>query len=262
MAFLTAGLAARGLGLPESAFLTGAAAARFAATTLRLAAAVETLRFVAEGLAFAATETARLAEARLEAGAAPGRAVLGLAFLGATVLAGLREAFAVLCLERADSADLTGLDLTGFLVLESTCSGFFAFDFLPAVRFEPGSGSSAESAATVLSREGFGLGSSTGAKMSLLTLGLRLMLDSSAFRTQLNSRAAVRSSMTFDRFASFTSPRMQTTFAALCLTHFARLCFLISARIESVSPMQTAAWWPRPNLSVRRREIMKTAGPS
>ena len=251
-AFLTAGLAARGFGLGEPAFLTGVAAVRFAATTFRLVSGVEVFRFVVEGLALAAAGTARLAEARLEAGAAPGRADLGFAFLGATVLAVLREAFAVLCLERADSAVLTGLDLAGLL----------ACDFLAAVRFELGSGSSAYLAATGLVREGFGRGSSTGAKTSLLTLGLRLMLDSSAFRTQLNSRAAVRSSMTFDRFASFTSPRMQTTFAALCLTHFARLCFLISARIESVSPMQTAAWWPRPNLSMRRREIMKTAGPS
>jgi len=88
------------------------------------------------------------------------------------------------------------------------------------------------------------------------------MLGSSALRTQLNVRAAVRSSMTLSRADSLISFSTHTTFAAVRLTHLARLCRLISARIEFVSPIQMVAWWPLPNLSVWRREKMNTAGES
>lgn len=88
------------------------------------------------------------------------------------------------------------------------------------------------------------------------------MLGWSAFLMQLNERAVCRSSTTTERFASSESFKMQMTLAEFCLTHFARLCFLISARIELVSPKQTAEWCPLRNLSVTRREIIKTAGAS
>jgi hypothetical protein len=86
----------------------------------------------------------------------------------------------------------------------------------------------------------FGAVAATGVELFVLTLDFAFMLGWSAFLMQLNERAVCRSSTTSDRFALSTSLKMQTTLAACCLTHFARLCFLISARIESVSPRQTA----------------------
>lgn len=68
--------------------------------------------------------------------------------------------------------------------------------------------------------------------------------------------------MTPSRADSLTSLSTQTTLAAVRLTHLARLCRFISARIESVSPMQIVAWCPLPNLSVWRRENINTAGVS
>ena len=73
-----------------------------------------------------------------------------------------------------------------------------------------------------------------------LTLGFAFMLGWSAFLMQLNERAVCRSSTTTERLVSSASFKMQMTLAAFCFTHFARLCFLISVQIESVSPKQIA----------------------
>lgn len=81
-------------------------------------------------------------------------------------------------------------------------------------------------------------------------------------RMQLKVRASVISFKTKVLFLSLSSRKMQTTFDSFCFTHFDRLCFFTSERIDPVSPMQDAAWLARPALSTLRREKMKTAGDS
>jgi len=87
---------------------------------------------------------------------------------------------------------------------------------------------------------GLGAVAVTRTDFVVLTLGFAFMLGWSAFLMQLNERAVCRSSTTTERLAPSASFKMQMTLAAFCFTHFARLCFLTSVRIESVSPKQIA----------------------
>jgi hypothetical protein len=74
------------------------------------------------------------------------------------------------------------------------------------------------------------------------TLGFRNMVGSNTLRMQPKVLAFTMSSRTEALFLSLSSRRMHTTFDSFCFTHFDRLCFFISARIDPVSPIQDAAW--------------------
>jgi hypothetical protein len=93
---------------------------------------------------------------------------------------------------------------------------------------------------------------------SLTTLSFALIVGLNFPRTQLNARTDVISSSTSMRSVRSGFLRMQTTFASFPFMHRARLCFLISETIDTVSPAQLTAWWARPNLSTCLREKMNT----
>lgn len=95
---------------------------------------------------------------------------------------------------------------------------------------------------------------------TLLATGFASIVGVYAFRMQLNLRAAVMSSTALVRTSTSCSLSTQTTFAPFCLVHLARLWAFSSFAIDSVSPMQTAAWCPLPYRSSTRREMINIAG--
>jgi hypothetical protein len=88
------------------------------------------------------------------------------------------------------------------------------------------------------------------------------MVGSNTLRMQPKVRIPAISSSTVVLPLSLSSRRMHTTFDPLCFTHFALLCFFISATIEPVSPMHDAAWLTCPVRWIFLREMMKTAAVS
>jgi len=196
--------------------------------------------FLAVGFRFAgvgfAAEFVRLAAGRLAAGATA-REDLDLPALPTAIF---EIFFAGFALAFFGTAGFAGLDFFAFFA--GATIGFAVRAFAEtatglATRAFAGFEGLAGTSSAFLR---FGAVSATGADVVVLALVFAFMLGWSAFLMQLNERAACRSSTTTERLDASPSFKMQTTLAAFCFTHFARLCFFISVRIESVSPKQIA----------------------